>query len=574
MVPAGWPGLAALGAGVLFLVVLGLAFCRSRAAVSDATSQALLPVSIRGSRQGSRFSSPSLRWPESARGRTCMPCTCECDSPMCQPTPCSRAAAAEALKQVAELELALERDERTVRLLARARQTPPSGIMYAPDVPLFARKLIAECGTARAALQLLDHACEFRRYHRIDEILALQMPAEFVCKARAVVPHGLHKTDKWGHPLYIERVGQIVPAEMTALWSMGADLNSLPPRARECVGLLSKATLTSAPAQRCGKIFAQPFNAAILYHFQMVEYARLEYEAQARLHGRRVCKMVSVLDLSELRLGMFTCRAAIDRLGALSKLGDLLTVENLAAIWIVNAPFFFAKCWQAVSHMLVPRTAEKLKVLSPRESVDFLRTVVPAENLPVWLGGSCECEGGCISGHGRPSAMQRKADAQIEAWAASSAACGSALVARAAPAPAADEAPCAPRAQQRAAPFFAALRSALFLRCFLHSPPGSPASRLHAVPASESHELACKGGLSATPSAGDSEDAPSHELHPTSSGSTQRAARPSDGTGGAGASTISGLPHTHATASRAASGPTGARANPKVGSRAVGPDRV
>lgn len=448
--------LAALVAAALLVLASTLGLFRRRLALPGA-SQSLLPLV--GSRGSSIFGSrTSLHALDGQRERACLPCTCDCGSPMCEPSPCSRSAAAEAAKQLAELERAFARDERVDELLRLAAENPPSGLMYVPDRCLFARKLIVTCGTARASLALLESACAFREHHRVDEALRMSLPEPFRRQIRAVVPHGLHKTDRWGHPLYIERVGQIEPKLMAELWAAGADPLSLPPHAREP---------RAAPGGgKDGGDDGKAFNAAVLYHFQMVEFARLEYAAQGALHGRRVSKMASILDLSGLRLTLFASKACLERLGGLSRMGDLLTVENLAAIYVVNAPWFFAKCWQAVSHVLVPRTAEKIRVLAPGETAAFLRTVVPAENLPCWLGGTCDCAGGCVSADGQPSAAQAKSDAQIEAWGAAAAALRpAAAVGRR----------LAPRAAQGGAfsLLLAWLRSAPLLRCFAQPAPGA-----------------------------------------------------------------------------------------------------
>lgn len=525
--------LPVVAAGVVLapvlLLFLAVGVLRRRPSATGA-SESLLPVTIRSrSQQGSMFGSAHSLWPlDGGRGRSCMPCTCDCGAPSCEPTPCSRSAAAEAVTQVAELEKIFATDDRVADLLRLSAEVPPSGVMYVPDASLFARKLIAECGTARASLELLEHARAFREQNGLDGILRTSMPEQFLREMRAVVPHGLHKTDRWGHPLYIERIGQIVPKEMAAVWAKGAEPLSLPPAVRARAGV---AKAGGFGPRGSDKVFTQPMNGAIYYHFQMVEYARLEYAEQARLHGRHVSKMVSIIDLSDLRLGIFASKACLDRLSSLSKLGDLLTVENLAAIWVVNAPWFFAKCWQAVSHLLMPRTAEKLRVLSPRESAAFLLSVVPAENLPSWLGGSCACEGGCVSAQGRPSAQQREYDARIGEWGACGA-CEGGGSGRAATATAAQS---RARLASRSggSPWAEWLQHVSLLRCFFHRPPGtvSPGRPLRA--STSPFETPSKGGASsATPSVGESEEAPSHELEPLHTGSAQAGAGRQEALGG------------------------------------------
>jgi hypothetical protein len=480
-------------------------------------SESLLPISeledASLGRQLRQFSVSSLFSSDGGPASTvqpCMPCTCDCGSPLCVPVPCSRAAVADASVQLAELEAALVADPRTVELLVMSARMPPSGLAYVSNGALFSRKLIGQCGSARASLELLDHALEFRKAHSIDQILRTPLPAEFLAQLRAVMPHGLHKTDNWGHPVYIERIGHIIPSEMASLWAAGEKAlpQSVGPR-----GAGGGAHGGSAAA----RLLETRMNAVIFYHFQMVEYARIGY---AGAHGGPgASKMVTVLDLSDLRLSLFASKACVERLGSLARLGDLLAVENLAAIWVVNAPWFFAKCWQAMSHLLVPRTAEKMRVLSPAETGPFLRQVMPAGNLPTWLGGECSCEGGCVSARtGMPSAAQREMDRNICAWAAEPepAAATSALAAAARVVASDADAMWRPRRESVPQPLLPWLFGPLGVlsRCFA-APPASPAPHERGASSAELSPInarskaagaQAKRPLSATPSASATDD--------------------------------------------------------------------
>jgi len=259
-------------------------------------------------------------------------------------------------------------------------------------------------------MEALHQAMHFRAAHGVEEILQHRPHPDFAARLRGVIPHAVHGTDRWGHPLYIERVGKISLKQLQALWADGAGDDFVPPVVRPDPELIPRAP------QGTPKVVEQPLNACIWYHFQMIEYSRIGYEAESRDRGRHVSKMSAILDMEGLQLGMFANKACVERLASLSKLGDLLTIENLAAIWVVNAPWFFARCWQAVSHLLVPRTAEKLKVLSPQQTLSFLRTVVDPQHIPDFLGGECRCPGGCVSSHGHATQDQVARDEAIERW--------------------------------------------------------------------------------------------------------------------------------------------------------------
>jgi hypothetical protein len=118
-------GLVVAVAAGLLLALLALTLCRGARAesVRNSASETLLPLTTRASailpRVGSSFRLPRVgssvfrrRSREDSTERGCLPCTCDCGGPLCEPAPCSRAAEAEALKQLAELEAAFAADER------------------------------------------------------------------------------------------------------------------------------------------------------------------------------------------------------------------------------------------------------------------------------------------------------------------------------------------------------------------------------------------------------------------------------------------------------------------------------
>jgi hypothetical protein len=88
--------------------------------------------------------------------------------------------------------------------------------------------------------------------------------------------------------------------------------------------------------------------------------------------------------------------------------------ETLGNCYIVNAPWVFNLLWSAISPMLKQSTQDKIlvcgadykEVLSLYQhvpSTQHLRTSpwqvllknIDAANLPVFLGGTCACPGGC-----------------------------------------------------------------------------------------------------------------------------------------------------------------------------------
>jgi hypothetical protein len=68
--------------------------------------------------------------------------------------------------------------------------------------------------------------------------------------------------------------------------------------------------------------------------------------------------------------------------------------ERLGRLYLINAPWGFASVFSVVKSFLDPVTVQKIHVLGANYHSELL-SQVPAENLPVIFGGTCECEGGC-----------------------------------------------------------------------------------------------------------------------------------------------------------------------------------
>lgn len=75
--------------------------------------------------------------------------------------------------------------------------------------------------------------------------------------------------------------------------------------------------------------------------------------------------------------------------------------ERLGRMYLINAPWGFSGIWNYVKGWLDPVTAKKIQVLGSGYKAELLKQV-PAENLPVQFGGTCECEGGCENSDAGP----------------------------------------------------------------------------------------------------------------------------------------------------------------------------
>jgi hypothetical protein len=67
---------------------------------------------------------------------------------------------------------------------------------------------------------------------------------------------------------------------------------------------------------------------------------------------------------------------------------------QMGKFYIINSPWGFSTVWSLVKGWLDPATVEKIHVLGSSYKADLLKQI-PADSLPAFLGGACDCPGGC-----------------------------------------------------------------------------------------------------------------------------------------------------------------------------------
>lgn len=73
--------------------------------------------------------------------------------------------------------------------------------------------------------------------------------------------------------------------------------------------------------------------------------------------------------------------------------------ENMGCMFVVNAPFVFSAAWSIVKGFLDERTVAKIKI-NPKQKEIF--ECIDENDLPVFLGGKCNCPGGCMKSEAGP----------------------------------------------------------------------------------------------------------------------------------------------------------------------------
>jgi len=73
----------------------------------------------------------------------------------------------------------------------------------------------------------------------------------------------------------------------------------------------------------------------------------------------------------------------------------------LGQMFIINAPMLFSATWSIVSKFIDKKTKEKITICG-KDFNKKIRELVDEENLPDFLGGTCNCPMGCLNSNVGP----------------------------------------------------------------------------------------------------------------------------------------------------------------------------
>ncbi|KAG9452333.1 hypothetical protein H6P81_005237 [Aristolochia fimbriata] len=177
-------------------------------------------------------------------------------------------------------------------------------------------------------------------------------------KVKRCYPHGYHGVDRYGRPLYIERVGML-------------DIDAL---------------LKVTTVERFVK-------AHIVEQEKTLNW---RYPACSLAAKRHVASTTVILDVAGLGKSNFS-KGARDIFMELQRIDSNYYPETLFRLFIVNAGSGFRVLWRALKVFLEARTVAKIHVLGS-EYRSTLTEFIDQSNLPTFLGGNCTCSehGGCL----------------------------------------------------------------------------------------------------------------------------------------------------------------------------------
>ncbi|KAH8920684.1 CRAL/TRIO domain-containing protein [Atractiella rhizophila] len=196
--------------------------------------------------------------------------------------------------------------------------------------------------------------------------------------AKKFYPQFFHKTDKTGHPVHIHRLGLIDLAKLYQVVSQQEEIQFL---------YLQNEMNVRERFPACTKV--------------------LKEQAQASGGNpdevRHIETVTSIIDVSGVTVFQFW--KVKDVVSQVITISDANYPETLNHTYVINAPSLFSTIWGYIKGWIDPRTASRVSILS----TDYQKTLlenIPAENLPTFLGGTCECKdrtaGSCMDGEVGP----------------------------------------------------------------------------------------------------------------------------------------------------------------------------
>ncbi|KAF0482752.1 sec14 cytosolic factor [Gigaspora margarita] len=134
----------------------------------------------------------------------------------------------------------------------------------------------------------------------------------------------------------------------------------------------------------------------------VVEYEKLansRLPACSKISGKLIETSCTILDLKGVSLRSFA--SVSNFVKQASNIGQNYYPERMGKFYIINAPMLFSSVWSFVRPLLDEVTAAKIVILGSKYKQTLLENI-PAENLPVSLGGTCDCPGGCQNSDAGP----------------------------------------------------------------------------------------------------------------------------------------------------------------------------
>ena len=193
---------------------------------------------------------------------------------------------------------------------------------------------------------------------KVDEI-SQSYEIENLIEIKKLYPHGYHRTDKLGRPVYIELYDK-------------TDVN----------GLFKVTT-----EEKMVKYYIKQYERQMKYIFP----------ACSAVVQKPVEQSCTILDANGI--GIFSLVGPIKGFVKLaSDIGQDYYPEMLGKMTIINVGFLFRAIWSMVKGFIDPKTQSKISLLKSSYKEELLK-LIDEDKLPSFLGGKCTCDNfvyGCL----------------------------------------------------------------------------------------------------------------------------------------------------------------------------------
>ncbi|KAJ8523957.1 hypothetical protein ON010_g17161 [Phytophthora cinnamomi] len=218
--------------------------------------------------------------------------------------------------------------------------------------------IVAENGDVAKATERYQTTLAWRKEMLADSILT--MPQMHYDTIKANYTQFLHKHDKLGHPIYIEKIGSINIPQLRK------------------VGVTQETLFKHY-------LFAMEFT---------IKYAANQIcpcDACASSETQKMCIVLDARGIGMRDMG----GEAFEFIRRCTSVMQHHYPQRSFKIFIVNVPSWFGMAWKGVKPLLNEATRAKTNILTESETASALLEFIDAESLPAEYGGTCSCAGDC-----------------------------------------------------------------------------------------------------------------------------------------------------------------------------------
>lgn len=230
------------------------------------------------------------------------------------------------------------------------------------DTDLLIRFLRSEKLVVKKTVPLIINCMQWRKVTDLDAIYNFKLTKEQVNVFLRLYPNGYHKTSKSGHPVYIQAFGRVKPDELFA---------------------------------------AVPIQETLKYSLRnYVQMERVHLRLCSEQQKKCLWGSFNIIDCKALTRSVFN-KKLYSFIKENSENVNKYYPECLKGVFMVNAGLLLRSLYTIVKVFLDQKTKSQLKIYGTSYQKEILE-IIDKENLPTWLGGTCECEGGCIFSNAGP----------------------------------------------------------------------------------------------------------------------------------------------------------------------------